>query len=112
MHAEASVVQMARCEKQGQVLAIKFYMRSADFLKEKALCWKQYPPTGPSLPQELSVYLPQVHRIVGNAENVFLDSKRKPLPPCIVFERGESLLLVGSRRRALDMMASYTVRFS
>jgi hypothetical protein len=52
----------------------------------------------------------QVHRIVEQGEEGFVDSYGNPLPPCIVMEKGESLdLWAASTGDGLDMVTGLQV---
>ena len=75
--------------------AMKFFASTAAFRDESA----QFSMADSSLQQ----FLPPVHSILDNADEVVVDAGGNALPPCIVMERGESLDLWMQRNtRGMD----------
>lgn len=82
--------------------AIKCFVSRAAFHDEVA----QYTDTS----SPLHHFIPKVQDVVDNGDGKFLDVNRRPMPPCIVVEKGESLDMWMQRNKlAMDMFACMQV---
>ena len=107
--AGASVVQMARCTATGRDCAMKFYLDEKAFEKEKHEQLNMLnlrSTTGSSLAYDLC--LPEIYKIVDDPGSGWGGGRDTELPPCIVFERGESLQWIHCQ--PLDQLAADMVR--
>lgn len=83
--AGQGVIQFAVDKLNRLDYAIKFFCTEANFQDEAA----QYTNTESPIQQ----FLPRIRSdgIVDNKDGAFVDANGRPMPPCIVMERGESL---------------------
>ena len=118
-------------DKRGCQFAIKFFLDRASFLTEAALYAAAFPhlrrtvspevaavadaPAGsgaatPVLMSEaVARFLPQVEAVCDGAGGGLEDPWGRPLPPCIVMERGESLQDLCDRAEP-DVFTVFSVR--
>ena len=112
--AGQAVIQFAQCTDDHSQYAIKFFFDRQSFLTEAALyaaCRPEIPAALSKcasgelrsmlsrtasggelhLPQAAARCLPQLEAIVDCEADAMLDPRFRPLPSCIVMERGESL---------------------
>jgi hypothetical protein len=104
------VVQFAVCMQDNRRFAVKFHLNRNHFNAESALYGAFFPAlrTSPDIdvaarrvrimheahaPIGTTVnFLPKVEAVLDNTRHELSNSKGDSLPPCIVMERGESLL--------------------
>eukprot|EP00892_Ulva_mutabilis_P003618 jgi/Ulvmu1/1628/UM113_0005.1 len=104
MHGGQAVIQFAKDRNSGRQYALKFFLSHAAFAGEAALYTDRSSPLGP--------FLPQLRSIAGAAghEPPVVDARARPLPPCIVMEKGESLDVWMQRNRdGVDMVTGLQV---
>ncbi|NJR43227.1 MAG: phosphotransferase [Akkermansiaceae bacterium] len=81
---------------------MKFFLSHSGFVKETDLYLDSSKPLGR--------FLPQLHTIVDGADgNVVKDAFGRPLPPCIVMEKGEALDVWIEKSGSLDMFTGLQV---
>lgn len=100
---------MARCDMDGREYAIKCYFNHAQFHREKEAYLNMsnmFSAVGCSLAHDMG--LPEASRIVENSEQWQTGRRRNALPPCILFERGESLLS-WAKKKPLEKLTALTV---
>jgi hypothetical protein len=69
--------------------AMKLFLSDSNFRQEKALYMDPNEPLGR--------FLPELHSIVESPAGGFVDAFGRPMPPCIVMEKGESLDMWAAR---------------
>jgi len=107
-------VQFAQSRRDRCEFAVKFFLDWPAFLTEAALYAAAFPSMRSTtshevtaradavtqlisesgtafMPQDVSKFLPQVEAVCDGAAGGLVDPRGRPLPPCIVMERGESL---------------------
>jgi UDP-N-acetyl-D-mannosaminuronic acid transferase (WecB/TagA/CpsF family) len=103
--AGQAVIQFAVEKLNGLEYAVKFFISRNAFLSEAA----QYTDAQSPLRQ----FLPKVRNggILSNDDGSFLDGNGRPMPPCIVMEKGESLdVWVQRNKRVMDQFTAMQVR--
>lgn len=97
--AGQAVIQFASDSRTDQRWAIKFFLSRRAFEAEAALYHDPGSPLGP--------FLPLVRNVLSGERGArrLADAAGRPLPPCIVVERGESL----DKWRARDANGSVDV---
>ena len=115
-HAGQAVIQFAECKDDHSEYAIKFFLERESFLTEAALytaCLPAVPgeppesatgdprpflprtlPAGsdqPHMPEAVARCLPQLEAVVDCEAFPLMDPRGRPLPSCIVMEKGDSL---------------------
>jgi hypothetical protein len=78
-----STVQLVEDTRTHSKYAIKFFVSSGAFEKERDLYLDPNQPLGQ--------FLPQLHSIAEKPEELLLDKHGCRMPPCIVMEKGEAL---------------------
>jgi len=116
------VVQFVEDSKHAEY-AIKFFVDIASFLTEATLYAACFPDIRHGISSELAQraqhlgplsqvaarFLPQVEAVCDGSAGGLEDPRGRPLPPCIVMEKGESLHDWGDRAEP-DLFTSLAVR--
>ena len=125
------MVQFAQCPHDRCEFAIKFFLDRASFLTEAALYATAFPHLRDNIFREdaassdapassgnvrtapvsdaVARFLPQVEAVCDGAAGGLEDPRGRPLPPCIVMERGESLQDLCDRAEP-DVFTVFSVR--
>lgn len=127
-HAGESFVQYARGHTDGKAYAIKFFLNHSRFVAEATLLAAFQPYLRASLSHDLAVaaeaaaddapasappaadFLPRAHTIGDTAKGKLTDPRGRPLPSCIVVDKGLSLH-DWSDNTPPDLFTALAVRF-
>jgi hypothetical protein len=104
-YAGQGVIHFAVDKRNKLDYAIKFFCKEQNFRDESA----QYTGSNAQIQQ----FLPRVRMdgIVPNEDGSFVDGYGRPMPPCIVMERGESLnMWVQRNKRVMDTFTCMQVQ--
>lgn len=100
-----AVVQIVQEVQTKEEYAMKFFLSSGSFEKETDLYLDSSKPLGQLLPQLRTI-------VDGKGRNVVQDAFGRPLPPCIVMEKGEALDVWIESSGSLDMFTGLQVQYS